>query len=501
MNETQLVLSQVPLFASLPQGELDHLAATLRTLEIAPGTLLLHEGDCGNHCYIILTGQLQVIKALGTADERSVGVRGPGEFVGEMSLMNLDGLRTASVRASDHARLLEMTRSDFDALLRRQPMLAYEMVRVLNERLDASHNEVLHDLQEKNRQLMQAYEELKAAQAQIIEKEKMERELQVAHNIQMSILPRGLPEVAGFDFGALIVPMRAIGGDFYDFISLDDNTLGIAVGDVSGHGVPAALFMALTVTLLRAEACRDCSPREVLRGVNRQLLNLNREGMFVTVLYGVLDGATGKFTYARAGHELPLFCTASGELIVPELGPGRVLGLFDDLHLAESTMNLAQGGTLLLYTDGVVEAFAGDLAGGEQGRGFVAMAGVVVGPVVVGPHEGKLDALAVGGLEEAFFEATLEEGTVFVPVPVEEEDIQSVVGGHGDLAGHDVGVGFVLIAPEGHVGLVVAGEERPCALHQLPLGEALAVPGLVVIVGMPGGEVDGDGFREGRHQT
>ena len=165
MNEIQLVLSQVPLFASLPLGELEHLAATLRAIEIAPGTLLFHESDCGDHCYVILAGQLQVIKSLGTADERLVGVRRPGEFIGEMSLMNLDGLRTASVRAPGHARLLEMTRGDFDALLRRQPMLAYEMVRVLNERLDASHNEVLRDLQEKNRQLMQAYEELKAKAA------------------------------------------------------------------------------------------------------------------------------------------------------------------------------------------------------------------------------------------------------------------------------------------------------------------------------------------------
>ena len=172
----------------------------------------------------------------------------------------------------------------------------------------------------------------------------------------MGLLPQGLPQLPGYDFGAQIIPMSSVGGDFYDFIPLDDNLLGIAVGDVSGHGVPAALLMALTVTLLRAEACHDCAPREVLRGVNRQLLNLNKEGIFVTVLYGVLDGATGKFTYARAGHELPLFCSASGELTVPELAPGRVLGLFEDPLLTEHTMNLAQGGTLLLYTDGVVEA-------------------------------------------------------------------------------------------------------------------------------------------------
>jgi sigma-B regulation protein RsbU (phosphoserine phosphatase) len=143
-----------------------------------------------------------------------------------------------------------------------------------------------------------------------------------------------------------------VGGDFYDFISLDDRRLGIAIGDVSGHGVPAALFMALTVTLLPAEACRDCSPSEVLRAVNHQLLNVNSEGLFVTVLYGVLDRTTGEFTYARAGHESPIHCLATGELIVPDLGPGQLLGFWGDVRLSEQSISLAPGSTLMLYTDG-----------------------------------------------------------------------------------------------------------------------------------------------------
>ena len=368
MNENELVLSQVPLFASLPHPELEHLAATLRVVEFAPGTLLFREGDHGDHFYIISTGQVEVIKSLGTAGERLIGVRGPGEYFGEMSLFNRNELRTASVRAQGPARLLEMTRADFDALLHRQPTLAYNMVQVLSRRLQASHDNAIRDLQEKNRQLTQAYEELKAAQAQIIEKEQMERELQVAHNIQMSILPRKLPVLAGFGFGMRIVPMTAVGGDFYDFIPLGDDTLGIAVGDVSGHGVPAALFMALTVTLLRAEACRDCSPEQVLRGVNRQLLNLNDEGMFVTVLYGVLDRATGEFTYVRAGHELPILYTADGTLVEPALGRGPFLGLFSDPPFSEQTVTLAYGDTLLLHTDGVTEAMdtRGELFGEER---------------------------------------------------------------------------------------------------------------------------------------
>jgi serine phosphatase RsbU (regulator of sigma subunit) len=370
LREIELVLAQVPLFASLPHGELEYLATALRPVKVEPGALLFREGEYGDHFYVILAGQLQVIKALGTPEEVVVGVRGPGEFIGEMSLLNREGLRTASVRALSHSRLLEMTRADFDALLQRQPGMAYEMVQVLSARLKSAQDDIVRDLQDKNRQLVQAFEELKGAQAQIIEKEKLERELEVAHNIQVSLLPRWLPQVAGFDFGAQIVPMSAVGGDFYDFIPLDHQMLGIAIGDVSGHGVPAALFMALTVTLLRAEACRTCSPAEVLRGVNRQLLNLNNEGMFVTLLYGVLNCATHEFTFARAGHEPPILCSADGEWLDTDadLACGQLLGLFDDLLLCEQTWTLPSGSTLLLYTDGVTETMnsQSELFGGER---------------------------------------------------------------------------------------------------------------------------------------
>ena len=355
-NGAGLQPAEVPLFASLPQNELDYLASTLRVLELAPGTILFREGDCGEHFYVISAGWMEVVKALGTPEERLLGVWGPGEFISEMSLMSLDALRTASVRAASPARLLELTRRDFEMLLGRQPALAYEMVQVLSARLADSHDAAIRDLQDKNRQLSRAYRELEAAQAQIIEKGKMERELQVAHNIQMGILPRRLPESADFDLGALVAPMRAIGGDFYDFIPLSHNRLGIAIGDVCGHGVPAALLMALTVTLLRAEACRDCSPRDVLRGVNRQLLQLTSEGMFVTVLYGVLDSATREFEYVRAGHEPLMVCSANGEVHEPPFQRSQPLGIWDAPSLPEQTVELAPGCALLLYTDGITEA-------------------------------------------------------------------------------------------------------------------------------------------------
>jgi phosphoserine phosphatase RsbU/P len=353
----QDLISRVPLFASLPPAEIEYLVETLRPRQFGAGSLLFREGTVGDIFYILLGGQIEIIKALGTSDERLLGIRESGSLIGEMSLFNRDGLRTASVRARTLVQTLEMTRAEFDALLHRYPALGYDMVRVLSLRLEESENLTLCDLQEKNRQLTTAYEELKAAQSQIIEKEKLEHELQVAFKIQMSILPHKLPRLAGYDFGARIVPMSAVGGDFYDFIPLEGDRLGIVVGDVSGHGVPAALFMAMTVTMLRSEACHTCSPRDVLLAVNRHLLTMNGEGMFVTVLYGVLDETAREFTYARAGHEPPLMCSAGGEVTQLEIGAGQLLGLFEAPPLVERTVTLAGDSTLLLYSDGVVEAF------------------------------------------------------------------------------------------------------------------------------------------------
>ena len=349
------LIGQVPLFATLPCDEITHLAATLRPLDFPKGTLLFLEGTAGNLFYILLEGQVEIIKALGTPAERVLGMRQAGAFIGEMSLFSREGSHTASVRASTPLHVLEMTRADFDALLARQPALAYTMTRILSQRLEQSENQTIQELLEKNRELTHAYNELKAAQAQLIEKEKLEIELNIARTIQSSFLPQDRPHLPGFDFGMRIEPMTSVGGDFFDFIPLGEGQLGLAVGDVSGHGVPAAIFMALTFSLLRAEASRARTPREALQAVNHHLLDLNKLGMFVTLLYGILDGATREFRYARAGHDLPLVLDAQHEALHLEKHPGQPLGLFPDPLLDEQKLTLPSGSLLFLFTDGVTE--------------------------------------------------------------------------------------------------------------------------------------------------
>lgn len=350
------LLARAPIFKGLPEDEIKKLTETLTVREIPPNTLLFQEGDVGDRFFIIIQGQIEVIKALGTPEERSIGLRGPGEFVGELSLINRAGLRTASVRSVGPAHLWEMSHGEFDALLHRQPIMAFELVNVLSTRLTTAHDSTIVDLQKKNRELTQAYEELKAAQEQIIEKERLEKELQVAFEIQTSILPQTLPELSGYEFGALMVPARAVGGDFYDIIKLSPNKVGIVIGDVADKGVPSAIFMAQTHALIYAMANRKSSPAAVLQQVNRLLTKIGESSLFVTVLYGVLDNRSHIFSYARAGHELPIILSPGGNVQLAPYEQGQLLGILDQPTLDEQTLKIPEGGTVLLYTDGAIDA-------------------------------------------------------------------------------------------------------------------------------------------------
>jgi phosphoserine phosphatase RsbU/P len=362
------LIRRVPFFATLPQAEIVWLAQTLQLTSYAADTVLFHEGELGDRFYIVLEGEIAIVKAMGADAERLIGIRGAGAFVGEMSLLNPDGLRTASVKVQTDAQVLELTRADFDALLHRYPRLVYELLRIMSARLRDSHEAAMRDLYEKNRRLAQAYNDLQIAQARIIEQETLARELRLAREIQESMLPHALPQPPGFEIGARMVPARMVGGDFFDLFPLDADTIGIVIGDVSGKGIPASLFMSLVCSLLRAEAARAVSPEEALRSVNRQLIARNAKHMFVTVLYGTLHLPLRVLTLVRAGHELPLLCDAASARLPVAYGRSQPLGLFPNPILDTQTLTLPPGGTLLLYTDGATDAAdqQGELFGLER---------------------------------------------------------------------------------------------------------------------------------------
>ena len=370
------LLRQVPLFSTLPANEIKYLASRLTPYQCAPGHVLFQEGSWEEEFYILLEGEVEILKSVGTSDERSLGVRKAVTLLGEMSLFNRDGYRTATVRALTALALYKMNRAEFDALLHRQPQLAYEMVGMLSKRLESSENQTIADLKEKNEKLRRAYEELKAAQKQIIEKEKLEHELQLSSQIQQSILPRSLPKRSGFDFGALIIPAHAVGGDFYTFLSLDKNHVGIVVGDVCDKGIPAALFMSLVYSLIRVEARNFRSPVKVLRQINRHLLNMmNNSSMFVTLIYGILNCNNGRFHYARAAHPAPILLDESGNVVKIPVKPGQPLGLFGNLPIDEERITIPYRGTMLLFTDGLNEVSNSEgIEFGDNGYLFESLA-------------------------------------------------------------------------------------------------------------------------------
>jgi serine phosphatase RsbU (regulator of sigma subunit) len=348
-------LASIPLFSTLPEEEIHHLESTLTSVDFPGGKVLFREGHSDDNFYILLEGEVEVVKSMGKPEERILGVRDAGNLLGEMSLFTRKGCHTASVRSLTPLRLMQVTRSELDGMLHRQPQLAYAIISLLSHRLEESENITILDLKEKNLRLREAYEELKAAQEQIIEKERLEKELEISGQIQQSILPEFLPVIPSFEFGALMIPARAVGGDFYTYFKMGRDRMGLVVGDVSDKGVPAALFMALSYSLIRAEAIRTKSPVKALRKVNHHLLQMNSSSMFVTLVYGILDFNSGDFHFARAGHPSPYLLDGEGQSVEVPISSGQALGIFGDLPIDEQTIHLPPGGTLLLYSDGISE--------------------------------------------------------------------------------------------------------------------------------------------------
>jgi len=176
----------------------------------------------------------------------------------------------------------------------------------------------------------------------------MESEMALARQAQKSILPMRSPRHHGYDIGSLIMPARAVGGDFYDFIPLDNRHLCIVIGDVSDKGLPAALFMAITFSLARVETGRSANQRKILENINMFLMKM-KANMFVTLLYSVLDLKTGNLMYSRAGHLPPIIINRDGKLIEIPVTQGEALGVFDNLDLDQQQIMIPKGGLGLVF--------------------------------------------------------------------------------------------------------------------------------------------------------
>jgi serine phosphatase RsbU (regulator of sigma subunit)/predicted ester cyclase len=192
---------------------------------------------------------------------------------------------------------------------------------------------------------------------EIRERERVEQELRVARSIQQASLPKEVPQLEGWQISPFYQPAREVGGDFYDFFELSDGRVGVAVGDATGKGMPAALAVSATSSMLRAvaQALDSSSPGEALSRINETLMARIPTNMFVTCFYAILDPKSGHLSYANAGHDLP--CVRHGDGDAEELrARGMPLGLMPGMGYEEGEVSLREGNCILFYSDGLVEA-------------------------------------------------------------------------------------------------------------------------------------------------
>jgi len=247
--------------------------------------------------------------------------------------------------------------------------------RLSQQEYSADDRKLLNDLATQTAPAVQVAQLVRQQQQQAQERERIEQELRVARLIQQTLLPKSLPDLPGYEVAAYYQPAREVGGDFYDFLDLEDGRFGLVVGDVTDKGVPAALVMATTRTLLRASAQRLDSPGEVLRRVNEVIVQDIPPNMFITCLYAILDSETGLLTYANAGHDLPYRRKASAGGAEELRATGMPLGLLPGMEYEEKEIVLERGDSVLFYSDGLVEAHDPQ----REMFGFPRLQGLVAG--------------------------------------------------------------------------------------------------------------------------
>ena len=307
----------------------------------------------------------------------------------------------------------------------------------------ADDRKLLNDLAGHAAPAVRVAQLVREQEAEVRQRERIEQELRVAQLIQQQFLPQELPDLPGWQVGAYYGPAREVGGDFYDFIKLPDDQVGIVVGDVTDKGVPAALVMATTHSILRAEAPRLVAPSEVLTRVNDLLVDEMPAHMFVTCLYAVLDPASGRLRYANAGHNVPYVATEGG---VTELrATGMPLGLLPEMTYEEKETILAPGDTVLLHSDGLAEAHNAD----REMFGF--------------PRVAALTGEATDG--EVLIDRLLKELQEFTGPGLEQEDDITLVTLGRRAAG----------APASEVGAPAARELATFQVPSEPGNERLAI--------------------------
>lgn len=343
------------IFHGLDNETLDKLFSVAQEKSYPAGVVLCRQGAIEDTFYVVVSGEVLVTQTLEDGQKRILGRCNPNQFFGEMGVLDQTP-RIADCMTTQPTTVLELTREMFQDLVDNNPAVAYALMYRFLENLRANDSLAIQELLNKNEELAHAYQELQIAQLELIKKERLERELEIAAEVQHSLLPQTLPTIDGFDFAAHLEFTRSTGGDFYDVMVLDDEHIGVLLGDVADKGIHASLFMAVTRTLFLSESKRSLSPAEVTRSVQRGMLDVSANNdMFVMAFYGVIHRPSGRLTYINAGHQKPLIVRANSDVEDLE-GHGSFLGMFESIELHEYQTSLQTGDRLILFSNGVTDA-------------------------------------------------------------------------------------------------------------------------------------------------
>jgi sigma-B regulation protein RsbU (phosphoserine phosphatase) len=329
------LIARHALFAGVPLAELAPLVENCELRPLPGGTLLLSPGQVNKTLYLLLEGRLEV--HIDRIDSEEFFVIGPGECTGEISVVDCRPA-TAYVVSREPSRVLAVPEAQLWGAFLTVPEIAKNFMRLFADRLRARTASMQRALE---RQLR--YEHL-------------QKELAIAHDIQLGILPREIDFGPEVEVATRITPAQQVGGDFFDAFPMTDGEYCVAIGDVSGKGVPAGLFMMRAVTLLRAELLKDQPLEAALGRLNSALCEDNPTCMFATIVVGLLDTRSGRFRYASGGHE-PVILGERGRVHRPLEPPrGILLGVDPNAGYEVATLVLRRGDVLVMYTDGVTEA-------------------------------------------------------------------------------------------------------------------------------------------------
>ena len=328
----------ITLFREADPRDIEAALAECEVLVLPPGAPLLRRGESNRDVFILLSGTLVVQLGPDLNPETSIEI-GPGECIGELSAIDGKAIAAMVVAVTD-ARVLKLHRDVFWDRLMVMPGVAKNLMGTLAERMRRGNEKRL------------------AMQREHLELEHLRKELEVARQLQASMLPLQRPLFPGrsdLDVCGFMEPTERVGGDLFDAFFVDGRTLFVCIGDVSGHGIAAALFMVRVIGLLRVLAMESMRPEAMLETLNDRLCIGNEPNLFVTLFCGFLDVPSGRFVYSNGGHCAPILCSEAGATLLP-LPKGALLGAAGGRRYASLERILAPGETLFCYTDGVTEA-------------------------------------------------------------------------------------------------------------------------------------------------